>query len=171
MTKPIRNTGPCFHLSLPRQRGQRDVLSHTEFINVHILHALSLPGHPSPSSYEKATHGKLVGPTLSTPRGDKYYNQYRPLCEVCQRDRGKVVETLQGGQSLREISEMIVEPKSESVLTRQGILVAKALIDPNSERIPLRVMNLTDANAELVASVNSLENSDPSCPQVSIRCL
>ena len=46
MTKPIRNTGPCFHLSLPRRRGQRDVLSHTEFINVHILHALSLPGHP-----------------------------------------------------------------------------------------------------------------------------
>ena len=84
------------------------------------------------------------------------------------------------GQSLREISEMIVEPKAESVLTRQGILVAKALIDPNSERIPLRVMNLTDepqplyhetiaATAELVASVNSLENSDPSCPQVSIR--
>ena len=46
MTKPIRNTGPCFHLCLPRQRGQRDVLSHTEFINVHILQALSLPGHP-----------------------------------------------------------------------------------------------------------------------------
>ena len=51
---------------------------------------------PSPSSYEKATHGKLVGPTLSTSRGDKYYNQYRPLCEVCPRDRGKVVGTLQG---------------------------------------------------------------------------
>ena len=46
MTKPIRNTGPCFHLSLPRQRGQRDVLSHSEFINVHILYALSLPGRP-----------------------------------------------------------------------------------------------------------------------------
>ena len=46
MTKPIRNTGLCFHLRLPRQRGQRDVLSHTEFIKVHILHALSLPGHP-----------------------------------------------------------------------------------------------------------------------------
>ena len=46
MTKPIRNTGPCFDLSLPRQRGQRDVLSHTEFINVHILYALSLQGHP-----------------------------------------------------------------------------------------------------------------------------
>ena len=58
--------------------------------------------------------------------------------------------------------------------------MAKALIDPNSERIPLHVMNLTDepqplyhetiaATAELVASVNSLENSDPSCPQVSIQ--
>ena len=46
MTKPIRNTRPCFHLSLPHQRGQRDVLSHTEFINAHILHVLSLPGHP-----------------------------------------------------------------------------------------------------------------------------
>ena len=31
MTRPIRNTGPCFPLGLPRQRGQRDVLSHTEF--------------------------------------------------------------------------------------------------------------------------------------------
>ena len=71
------------------------MLSHTEFINVHILHALSLPVSQS-SSYEKATHGKLVGPPLSTPRGDKYYNQYRPLCEVCPRDRGKVVGTLQG---------------------------------------------------------------------------
>ena len=35
-------------------------------------------------------------PTLGTPRGDKYYNQYRPLCEVCPRDHGKVVESLQG---------------------------------------------------------------------------
>ena len=35
-------------------------------------------------------------PTLSTPRGDKCSNQYRPLCEVCPRDRGKVVGTLQG---------------------------------------------------------------------------
>ena len=95
MTKSIKKNGPCFHLSLPRQR---DVLSHTEFINVHILHALSLPGHPLRVT-EKATHGKLVGPTLSIPRGDKYYNQYRPLCEMCPRDRGKVVETLQGCRS------------------------------------------------------------------------
>ena len=35
-------------------------------------------------------------PTLGTPRGDKYYNQYRPQCEVCPRDNGKVVESLQG---------------------------------------------------------------------------
>ena len=49
-----------------------------------------------PLSYENATHGKLVGPTLSTPRGDKYYNQYRPLCEVWPRDRGKVIGTLAG---------------------------------------------------------------------------
>ena len=49
-----------------------------------------------PFELEKATHGKQVGPTLSTPRGDKYYNQYRPLCEVCPRDRSKVVGTLEG---------------------------------------------------------------------------
>ena len=46
---------------------------------------------------EKATHVKVVGPTLSTPREDKYYNQYRPLCEVCPRDLGKVIGTLQRG--------------------------------------------------------------------------
>ena len=95
MTKPIRNTGPCFHLSLPRQRGQRDVLSHTEFIK-RPYSVCSQSSRPSPLSYEKATHGRLVGPTLSTPRGDNNYNQYRPLCEVCPRDRDKVVGTLQG---------------------------------------------------------------------------
>ena len=35
-------------------------------------------------------------PTLGTPRGDKYYNKYRSLCEVCPRDHGTVVESLQG---------------------------------------------------------------------------
>ena len=54
------------------------------------------PDHPLRVT-EKATHDKLVGPTLSTARGDKYYNQYRPLCQLCPRDHGKVVETLQGG--------------------------------------------------------------------------
>ena len=71
------------------------MLSHIEFINVHILHAFSLPDHPLRVT-EKATHGKLVSPTLSSPRGDKYYNQYRPLCEVCPRDHGKVVGSRQG---------------------------------------------------------------------------
>ena len=36
--------------------------------------ACSQSSRPSPSSYKKATEGKLVGPTLNTPRGDKYYN-------------------------------------------------------------------------------------------------
>ena len=31
-------------------------------------------------------------PTLGTPRGDKFYNQYRPQCEVCPRDHGNVVD-------------------------------------------------------------------------------
>ena len=43
--------------------------------------ACSQSSRPSPSSYEKATDGKLVGLTLSTPRGDEYYNQYRPLSQ------------------------------------------------------------------------------------------
>ena len=71
------------------------------------------------------------------------------------------------GQPLTEIKEMIVEPKPESVLTKQGILVAKALINPNSQRVPLCVMNLTDkpqplhtrtlaATAERLESVTEL---------------
>ena len=116
MTKLIRNTGPCFHLSLPRQR---DVLSHTEFINVHILHALSLPDHPLRVT-EKATHGKLVGPTLSTPRGDKYYKQNCPLCEVCPREHGKAVGTLQG--------EHIINPrKLFGKSTRRPTLIPKLI--------------------------------------------
>ena len=55
--------------------------------------ACSQSSGPSPLSYGKDTHSKLVSSTLSTPRGDKYYND-RPLCEVCPRDRGKVVGTL-----------------------------------------------------------------------------
>lgn len=84
------------------------------------------------------------------------------------------------GQSLRETSEMIIEPKPESVLTKQGILVAKALINPHSERIPLRVMNLTDepqplhtqtiaATAENVESVTLLQTDAPSCPLMSVQ--
>ena len=103
MTRPIRNTGPCFPSGLPRRRGQRDVLSHTEFINAHILHALSLPGHPLRVT-EKATHGEQVGLySLHSRMGTSITVNIVPKCEVCPRDHGKVVESLRG-----EI-EMIVE--------------------------------------------------------------
>ena len=80
--------------STPSKRPKRRVESYRIYKRPNS--ADSQCSRPSPSSYEKATHDKLVGPTLSTPRGDKYYNQYRPLCEECPRDRGKVVGTLQG---------------------------------------------------------------------------
>ena len=95
MTKPIRNTGPCFHLeSTPSKRSKRRVESYRIYKRPYSACSHS-PEHPLRVT-KKATHSKLVGPTLSTPRGDKYYNQYRPLCEVCPRDHGKVVGTLQG---------------------------------------------------------------------------
>ena len=84
--------------STPSKRPKRRVESYRIYKRPYS--ACSQSSRPSPSSYEKATHGRLVGPTLSTPRGDKYYNQYRPLCEVCPRDRGKVVGTLRGFKRL-----------------------------------------------------------------------
>ena len=98
MTKPIRNTGPCFHLNLPRQRGQRDVLSHTEFINVHILHALSLPGHPLRVTRKPPTADWWVL-LLALPEETIITINIVP-CEVCPRDRDKVVGTLQGPEKL-----------------------------------------------------------------------
>ena len=68
---------------------KRRVESSRIFKRQHSAYSHSL-NHPLRAT-EKATHRKLVDPTLSTPRGDKYYNQYRPLCEVCLRDHGKVV--------------------------------------------------------------------------------
>ena len=115
MTKPIRNTGPCFHLSLPpSKRPKRRVESYRIYKRPYS--ACSQSSRPSPSSYEKATHGRLVGPTLSTPRGDKYYNQYRPLCEVCPRDRGKVVGTLQGAIFMQCISGLQIRVPISSFL-------------------------------------------------------
>ena len=86
------------------------------------------------------------------------------------------------GQPLTEIKEMIVEPKPVSVLTKQGIKVAKALINPNSQRVPLRVMNLTDkpqplhtrtiaATAERIESVTELQTEILSAPQPSVRSI
>ena len=85
-------------------------------------------------------------------------------------------------QSLREISEMVAEPNSESDLTKKGVIVAKALINPNSKTIPLRVMNLTSqpqplysrtiaATAKKVDSLTVLETHDPQRPQVSVRSI
>ena len=84
--------------STPSKRPKRRVESYRIYKRPYS--ACSQSSRPSPSSYEKATHGRLVGPTLSTPRGDNNYNQYRPLCEVCPRDRDKVVGTLQGAHVL-----------------------------------------------------------------------
>ena len=93
MTKRIRNTvfPPWSTLS---QRLKRRVESYIIYKRPYFV-CSHIPDHPLRVT-EKATHGKLVGPTLSTPKGDKYYNQYRPLCEVCHRDHCKVVRTLQG---------------------------------------------------------------------------
>ena len=95
ITRPIRNTGPCFPPGLYRQRGQRDMLSHTEFYRpifcmLSVFQAIPFELRRKPPTVNR------WDPTLGTPRGDKYYNQYRPLCEVCPRDHGKVVESLQG---------------------------------------------------------------------------
>ena len=100
--------------STPSKRPKRRVESYRIYKRPYS--ACSQSSRPSPSSYEKATHGRLVGPTLSTPRGDKYYNQYRPLCEVCPRDRDKVVGTLQG-RCFAEVKTIL----QEIIMTRQKI--------------------------------------------------
>ena len=86
----------CFHLSLPRHRGQGDVMSRIEFISVIILHALILQTIPFelPRKPPTANWWALL---LALPEGTSIYNnQYRPLFEVCPRDHGNVVGTLQG---------------------------------------------------------------------------
>lgn len=74
------------------------------------------------------------------------------------------------GHCFSQASEMIIESKSDSVLARQGILVAKALVNTDNSSVPLRLMNLTSkpqqlypktvaATAELVETVTELENN------------
>ena len=95
MTRPIRNTGPCFPSGLPRQRGQRDVLSHTEFYTPIFCMLSVFQAIPFELPRKPPTVNRWDS-TLGTPGGDKYYNQYRPQCEVCPRDHGKVVQSLWG---------------------------------------------------------------------------
>ena len=104
MTRPIKNTGPCFPLGLPCQRGQRDVLSQTEFYTPIFCMLSVFQAIPFESTRKPPTVNRWDS-TLGTPRGDKYYNQYRPLCEVCPRDHGKVVESLQGWQGVISIGD------------------------------------------------------------------
>ena len=80
--------------STPSKRPKRRVES-WRILNAHILHALNLWTIPFELLRKPPTANRW-DPTLGTPRGDKYYNQYHPLCEVCPRDHGKVVESLQG---------------------------------------------------------------------------
>lgn len=74
---------------------------------------------------------------------------------------------------LSHITEAIVESKSDSVLAKQGILVAKALVNPSQGKVPLRLLNLTGqpqalrkrtiaATVECVENVTAIE-TDP-CP-------
>ena len=120
MTRPIRNTGLCFPSGLPRQRGQRDVLSHTEFYTPIFCMLSVFQAIPFELPRKPPTVNRWDS-TLGTPGGDKYYNQYRPQCEVCPRDHGKVVESLQSWeilnlQPLDLQSDMYLQ--SDKLLTR-----------------------------------------------------
>ena len=86
MTRPIRNTGPCFLSGLP---GPRDVLSHTDFY-APIFCMLSVFQAIPFELLRKPPTVNRWDSTLGTP------HQYRPQCEVCPIDHGKVVESLQG---------------------------------------------------------------------------
>ena len=90
MTRPIRNIG-----STPSKRPKRRVESY-RILYAHILHALSLPGHPLRVT-EKATHGEQMGLySWHSRMGTSITINIVPKCEVCPRDHGKVVESLRG---------------------------------------------------------------------------
>ena len=72
---------------------------------------------------------------------------------------------------LLHASELVVESKTGSALAKQGILVAKTLVNPSNGFIPLRLINLNSqpqalyvntvaATAEPVVSVTSIEGHD-----------
>ena len=88
--------------STPSKRPKRRVESY-RILYAHILHALSLPGHPLRVT-EKATHGEQVGLySLHSRMGTSITVNIVPKCEVCPRDHGKVVESLQGGSIVVEL--------------------------------------------------------------------
>ena len=72
---------------------------------------------------------------------------------------------------LSHTSELFIESKTDSVLEKQGILVAKTLVNASNCFIPLRLINLNSqpqslhiktvaAIAEPVVSVTSIEGHD-----------
>ena len=102
MTKPIRNTGLCFHLSLPRQR---DVLSHTEFINVHILLAFILQTIPFELPRKPPTANWWVL-LLALTEETSITIKIIPCVKCAPKDHSKVVGSLQG-QKQRELVAFI----------------------------------------------------------------
>ena len=95
MTRPIRNTGPSFPSGLPQQRGQRDVLSHTEFytpiycmLSVFQAIPFELPRKPPMVNRWDST--------LGTPGWGQVLQSISSQCEVCPRDHDKMVESLRG---------------------------------------------------------------------------
>ena len=91
--------------STPSKRPKRRVESY-RILYAHILHALSLPGHPLRVT-EKATHGEQVGLySLHSRMGTSITINIVPKCEVCPRDHGKVVESLRG-EAVNDSSESV----------------------------------------------------------------
>ncbi|MCG8034214.1 MAG: retroviral-like aspartic protease family protein, partial [Candidatus Thiodiazotropha taylori] len=85
-------------------------------------------------------------------------------------------------QDISQISEVLVEAKTGSTLAKQGIIVAKALVDPSKGIIPLRVLNLTNehqilhsksiaATAESVHSVFPIDEDGPLPELVPLRSI
>ena len=91
--------------------------------------------------------------------------------------RGKVdVENY----DISQITEVFVESKPESVFVKQGIIVAKAMVDPSSGTVSLRLLNLTDehqflraksiaATVDIVQNVISLDSEPPLTDLTPIR--
>ena len=135
MTRPIRNTGPCFPSGLPRQRGQRDLLSHTEFYTPIICMLSVFQAIPFELPRKPPTVNRWDS-TLGTPGGDKYYNQYRPQCEVCPRDHGKVVESLRGRRTvILRTSVTPCSPMNSMICSGVTLLMA------GQQTIPFDVFN------------------------------
>ena len=89
MTRPIRNTGPCFPSVYPVKEAEETCWVMQNFIRPYSACSHS-PGHPLRVT-EKATHGVQVGPYSWHSRRGQVLQSISFQCEVCPRDHGKVV--------------------------------------------------------------------------------